>query len=120
MRAFDLRHELRRDGDRAVPAADIPADAAADPDRIATLTVARADLRLARAALAAGEYVRAAELCARARARAPGLPEGIHLEAVIAQARGDDTRARRLFQQWIDGGPDDPVAEERARALLER
>jgi hypothetical protein len=120
MRAFDLRHELRRDGDRAVPAADIPADVTADPDRIATLTAARADLRVAREALAAGEYVRAAEACARARARAPGLPEGVHLEAVIAQARGDDTRARRLFQQWLDGGPDDPVAEERARALLER
>jgi hypothetical protein len=120
MRAFDLRHELRRDGDRAVPAADIPADAAAEPDRIETLTLARADLRLAREALAAGSLVRAGELCARARARAPSLPEAVHLEAVIAQARGDDTRARRLFQQWLDAGPDDPVAAERARALLER
>lgn len=120
MRAFDLRHELRRDGDRAVPAADIPADPAADSDRIPTLTMARADLRLAREALAAGRHARAGELCARARARAPSLPEAVHLEAVIAQARGDDARARRLFQQWLDAGPDDPVSEERARALLER
>jgi hypothetical protein len=120
MRAFDLRHELRRDSDRAVPAGDIPADPSADPDRVATLTLARADLRLAREALAAGTYVRASELCARARARAPGLPEAVYLEAVIAQARGDDAHARRVFQQWLDGGPDDPVAEERARALLER
>jgi len=120
MRAFDLRHELRRDGERAVPAADIPADPTADADRISTLTMARADLRLAREALAAGETVRASELCARARARAPSLPEAVHLEAVIAPAPGQDARSSPLFQQWPDAGPDDPVSEERARSLLER
>ena len=67
-----------------------------------------------------GERERAAEACARARARAPSLPEALELEAMIAQARGDDARARTLFQQWLDGGADDPKGEERARALLAR
>jgi isopenicillin-N N-acyltransferase like protein len=120
MRAFDLRHELRGEGDRAVPPADIPADPTAEPDRIANLAAARADLRVARGALAVRDHRRAAEACARARARAPELPEAIELEAAIAQARGDDTRARKLFQQWLDAGADDPVGEERARALLNR
>jgi len=120
MRAFDLRHELRGEGDRAVPPADIPADPAAEPDRIVNVTAARADLRIARDALAHGEYRRAAEACARARARAADLPEAIELEAVIAQQRGDDARAKKLYQQWLDSGADDPVAEERARALLNR
>lgn len=120
MRAFDLRHELRAEGDRPVPPADIAADPAAEPDRIANITAARAELRIARAALARGDQRSATEACARARARAPTLPEAIELEAQIAQARGDDMRARKLFQQWLDGGADDPVAEERARALLDR
>ncbi len=120
MRAFDLRHELRKDGDRPVPPADIPSDPAADPDRVSTITTARAELRLARHALARGDRVRASEACARARVRAPNLPEAIALDAVIAQARGDDARARTLFQQWLDGGADDPMLEERARALLDR
>lgn len=120
MRAFDLRHELRKEGDRPVPPADIPADPAADPDRVANLTAARADLRIARDALAGGALVRASEACARARARAPGFPEAVELDAVIAQARGDDARARKLYQEWLDAGADDPVTEERARALLDR
>lgn len=120
MRAFDLRHELRKEGDRPMPPADIPADASADPDRVANMTSARADLRIARDALGAGELLRASEACARARARAPGLPEAIQLEAAIAQARGDDARARKLYQEWLDVGADDPVAEERARALLDK
>jgi hypothetical protein len=120
MRAFDLRHELRGEGDRPVPPADIAADPNVEPDRRANITAARAELRTARAALAQGDHRRAAEACARARARAPELPEAVELEAVIAQARGDDERARTLFQHWLDAGADDPVAEERARALLNR
>ncbi len=120
MRAFDLRHELRGEGDRPMPPADIAADPATELDRIVTLAAARADLRTARGALARGDNTRAAEACARARARAPTLPEALELEARIAQVRGDDTRARKLFQQWLDGGADDPVAEERARSLLDR
>jgi hypothetical protein len=120
MRAFDLRHELRNEGDRAVPPADIAADPNIELDRADGLIAARADLRAARAALAAGDRVRAAEACARARTRAPGLPEAIELDAIIWQARGDLARARSVFQAWIDGVPDDPHGEERARAALAR
>jgi len=120
MRAFDLRHELRNEGDRAAPAADIAADPNIELERAEGLAAARADLRTARAALRAGERGRAAEACARARARAPALPEAIELDAIIAQARGDLVRARAAFQAWLDGGPDDPHGEERARAALAR
>ena len=120
MRAFDLRHELRNEGDRAAPAADIAADPGVEPDRAEGLAAARADLRIARAALRAGDRSRAAEACARARSRAPALPEALELDAIIAQARGDLGHARAAFQAWIDGGPDDPHGEARARAALAR
>ncbi len=120
MRAFDLRHELRGEGDRPTPPADIAADPATDPDRVTNLAAARADLRIARGLLRAGDHARAAEVCARARTRAPGLPEALELEAMIAQARGDHSAARAAFGAWLDGGPDDPKGEERARALLAR
>ncbi|TMQ14483.1 MAG: hypothetical protein E6J90_26845 [Deltaproteobacteria bacterium] len=118
MRALDLRHELRNEGDRPAPAADIAAEPG-EPERD-VLAAARADLRAARSALAAGDLVRAAEACARARTRAPALPEAIELDAIIAQARGDGARARAAFQAWLDGGPDDARGEERARAALAR
>ncbi|MGE5182067.1 MAG: C45 family autoproteolytic acyltransferase/hydrolase [Acidobacteriota bacterium] len=120
MRAFDLRHELRGEGDRAAPPADIAVEAGSEPDRTSRLVDARADLRAARDALARGDRGRASELCARARARAPMLPEAIELDATIAQARGDMASARKLYQQWLDGTADDPAGEERARALLAR
>lgn len=120
MRAFDLRYELRDEGDRAMPPADIAAEPDAEPGRIVNLRAARAELRLARAALRAGDFERAAEACARARVRAANLPEALELEAMIAQARGAHDAARRAFGAWLDGGPDDPKGEERARALLAR
>jgi hypothetical protein len=120
MRAFDLRHELRGEGDRAVPPADIASDPSLEPDRTTQLVRARIELRAARAALASGDRAGAAEACARARARAPTLPEAIELDAMIAHERDDDARARKLYQQWIDGGADDPPGEERARSLLAR
>ena len=120
MRAFDLRHELRGEGDRASPPADIAADPGTDVDRNARISDARADLRAARDALAHHDRTLAAELCARARTRAPTLPEAIELDAELAQARGDDTSARKLYQQWLDGTPDDPPGEQKARALLAR
>ncbi|HWO17463.1 MAG TPA: C45 family autoproteolytic acyltransferase/hydrolase [Kofleriaceae bacterium] len=120
MRGFDLRYELRREGEQPAPPADIAADPTLDPDRAAALATARADLRAARAALRAGDHERADEACARARARAPALPEALELDAFIAQARGDRARARAAFQAWLDGGADDPKGEERARALLAR
>jgi len=120
LRAFDLRHELRNEGDRAAPAADIAAETGALPDSAEGLAAARADLRTARAALRAGDRARAAEACARARTRVPALPEAVELDAIIAQARGDLARARTVFQTWLDAGPDDPRGEERARAALAR
>lgn len=120
MRAFDLRHELRGDGDRPAPPADILAETDVEPDRVMNLHAARADLRRARAALAAGDLVRADEICARARTREPTLPETLELEAMIAQARGDTTRARAAFQAFLDNGADDAKAEERARAMIAR
>lgn len=120
LRAFDLRHELRREGDRPSPPADIAPDPQADPDRTANLIAARAELRAARQAFVDGDYPRAAEGCARARTRAPVLPEALELEAFVAQALGDTARARATFQAWIDGGADDPQGEERARAALAR
>ncbi len=120
MRAFDLRHELRGDGDRAAPPPDIAADASVDPDRGRTLVLARADLRAARLAVHDGDPTHATEACARARARMPLLPEALEVCAFAAQARGDTAAARAFFQQWLDGGADDPSGEERARALLAR
>jgi Tfp pilus assembly protein PilF len=120
MRAFDLRHELRGEGDRASPPADIAAAPDADPDRVRRIAEARADLRAAREALAHHDRALAGELCARARARVPTLPEALELDAEIAQSRGDDAAAHKLYQQWLDGGPDDPPGEARARALLAR
>src|SRR5262249_6954782 len=119
-RAFDLRFELRGEGDRPAPPADIAPDPASDPDRVANLATARADLGDARDALARDDRTRAAEACARARARVPGLPEAIELDAIVAQLRGDDARARTAFQAWLDTGPDDPQGEERARAMVAR
>ena len=118
-RAFDLRHELRREGDRPAPAADI-IDPLVDPDRVPSLAAARADLRIAREALLENDRERAAEMCTRARARAPNLPEALELDAFVAQALGDNARARIAFQAWLDAGADDPNGEERARALLAR
>jgi hypothetical protein len=120
LRAFDLRHELRGEGDRAAPPADILPDPAAEPDRVATLAAARASLREARGALVDGDLAHATEACARARVRAPDLPEGLELEAMIALARGDTAAARTAFQTWLDHGSDDPKGEERARAVLAR
>jgi Acyl-coenzyme A:6-aminopenicillanic acid acyl-transferase len=119
-RGFDLRHELQGAGDRPAPPAEIGPDPASDPDRLANLAAARADLREARDALDRNDKTRAAEACARARARVPNLPEAVELDAIVAQLRGDDARARSAFQSWLDAGPDDPQGEERARAMVAR
>jgi len=120
MRAFDLRHELRGEGDRAAPPADIAADPNDDPDRRASLVAARSDLRAARLALGHGDATAAGEACSRARARAPALPEARELAGAIAQARGNDAEARQFFQRWLEGGADDPQGEQRAHSLLAR
>ncbi|MBX3159552.1 MAG: hypothetical protein KF773_26510 [Deltaproteobacteria bacterium] len=120
MRAFDLKYELRREGERPTPPGDIAPDPSADPDRLANLVAARADLRIARGELDRGDNDRAAEACARALARVPELPEALELDGLVALARGDDARARERLRAWLDGHPDNPKTEERARALLGR
>lgn len=120
MRAFDLRHELRGEGDRPAPPSDVLADPNNELDRVASLVAARAELRLARIALARGDKDAAAEAVVRARARAPSLPEALELAGMIAQARGDNAHAQQWFQRWIEGGADDPQGEERAHSLLAR
>lgn len=120
MRAFDLRHELRGEGDRAAPPADIAADPSTEPERGPALAAARADLRIARTDFRRRDLRSANEACARARARAPRLPEALQLCASIAQARGDLARAQQLYMRWIDGVPDDPQNEPRAHIILGR
>lgn len=119
LRAFDLRFELRRDGTRPAPPADI-APAPDEPDLRPSLVAARAELRRARAALLDNDVERAIEHVARARIRAPALPEALELDAFLSEEAGDPVRARELLQRWLAGGPDDPRGEERARALLGR
>ncbi len=120
MRAFDLRHELRGEGDRAAPPSDLPPDPAQDPDRLTNLAAARAALREARAFMVAKHHDQAAEAVARALVRVPKLPEALELDALVAVGRGDTTHAIAAFQAWLDGGADDPHGEERARATLAR
>jgi len=116
-RAFDLRHELRGEGERPAPPADVPAIESVDPSD-ASLRAARADLRAARQALDADDAVRADEAVARALARTPSLPEALELAGATARARGDGVAARKALQKWFDGGADDPGAEEEVRAQM--
>lgn len=107
LRGFDLRHELRGEGDRPVPPADLAADVTADGS-VAAARAARRELRGARKALRSGRKARAAELAARALALAPTLPEAVLVAAQIADARGDRNGARSAWQRWFELGADDP------------
>lgn len=120
MRAIDLRHELRGEGDRPSPPADIPADVDVEADRDAKLRVARAELRDARRAYASHWYATADERASRALVRAPQLPEALLVKGKIERARGDVEGAKATLGLWLDGGPDDPQAEEDARAFVGR
>ncbi len=44
----------------------------------------------------------------------------IGLQFVVVALIADLPHARAAFQAWLDGGPDDPHGEERARAALAR
>src|SRR5262249_36219643 len=118
-RAFDLRHELRGEGDRAAPPADVPAASDGEgpghpPD--AALRAPPPGLRAARDALDRDDGLAADEAVGRALARTPSLPEALELAGATARARGDRDAARALYQRWFDGGADDPGAEEEIRA----
>jgi len=117
-RAFDLRHELRGEGDRPAPAADVPAEADVDVSIVPALRAARADLREARRRLGAGDVRGADEWVQRAIARAPTLPEAWKLAGDVARSRGDRPAAVERWRRWLELGPDDPGAEEAIRALV--
>jgi hypothetical protein len=118
MRAFDLRHELEGLGERPAPPPDLAADPSLEPGALDELRAARALLRAARRAHAAGHLIEARQLADRAVARASRLPEALRLAGELAGATGDHAAARRLLQSWLDGGPDDPDREQKVRAQL--
>lgn len=118
LRAFDLRHELRGEGDRPIPPADIAADADTDPQLLTAAAEARVALRAARRAWRNGARGRALELVARGLARAPWLPEALLLRGNLAEVAGDHAAAVAAWQRWLDVGGDDPGAEVTVRSAL--
>lgn len=108
MRGFDLRHELRGEGDRPIPPPDIDAALDLDPTQLDLVRAARAALRSARAALHTVGRGRAGEHLARALALAPNLPEAAVLAATLADARGDRQAAQVAWRRWFELGADDP------------
>lgn len=108
MRGFDLRHELRGEGDRPMPPPDIDGAIDLDPTQRDAVRAARAALRAARAALRTVGRGRAAEHLARALALAPNLPEAAVLAATLADARGDRPAAQAAWRRWFELGADDP------------
>jgi hypothetical protein len=120
MRAIDLRHELRGEGDRPTPPADVAADPEVEPELVARLRAARAELRLARSALAGGSTASAQEYAARALIRAPQLPETLQVIAEIARKRGDAEAARAAIEAWLDNGADSPQLVEEWRGIVGR
>lgn len=117
MRAFDLRHELRGEGDRPIPPADIPAEATVDLQTVLATRHARAELRAARA-LAGSDRGRARERVARALALAPALPEALVVAGSLAKSAGDREAMRVAWARWLELGADDPGAEAAIRAAL--
>jgi hypothetical protein len=107
-RAFDLRRELRGEPPRPAPPLDVPAGAR-DPSVAIDVVTARRTLRAARAARAAGDLARAAELCARALVLRPDLPEALLLSMEIARASGDSETAARMSARVVEVGSDGPA-----------
>ncbi|MBP6628164.1 MAG: hypothetical protein KA297_01960 [Kofleriaceae bacterium] len=122
LRGIDLRHELRGEGDRPAPPADLApttgGDGASTEPVLARVRTARADLRAARAALGAGRLAAAHELAMRALTRAPDLPEALEWMARIELARGDRDAARTFAERWLDAGIDAPGSAEELRGAL--
>jgi isopenicillin-N N-acyltransferase like protein len=118
MRGFDLRHELRDEGDRPVPPADLAADSGADAGPAEAIAAARRELRAARRAWHSGAKGRADEHVARALALAPSLPEAVLLAGTIANDRGNRAGAVRAWQRWLELGADDPGIEPTIRTAV--
>lgn len=120
LRGFDLRHELRGEGDRPIPPADLAIDPLADAGPAIAVRRARAELRIARRAWRDGDRGRADEHVARALALAPSLPEALLLAGTVAEGRGDHASAVRAWQRWLELGADDPGAEAMVRSAVAR
>lgn len=116
-RAFDLRYELRGEGARPAPPADLPADMDVDDSIALRVRRARHDLRAARQARADDHMRRARELVQRALAGAPNLPEALLLAGDLARAARDREIARQLYQRFLEA-PDDQGVTEEIRALI--
>lgn len=117
-RAFDLRYELRGEGARPAPPADLPADTEIDPSDARRIRGARQALREARRADVSGNRTRADELVQRALTYAPDLPEALELAGTLARARGDVEKARAYYERFLEAGPDDFGIEAEVRAFL--
>ena len=117
-RSFDLRHELRGEGARPAPPADVPAATGDDAAMARRLRRARAHLRLARLLIARGQGAQADEAIARALTLAEDLPEATLLAGDRAYARGDNAAGARWYRRFIDLGADDLAAEARVRDVL--
>ncbi|MBK9029753.1 MAG: hypothetical protein IPL61_00165 [Myxococcales bacterium] len=118
MRGFDLRHELRGEGDRPIPPADLPASVDASDGQAEAVRAGRRELRIARKAWRSGARARAAEAVARARALAPNLPEAVLLAGTIADGRGDRAGAVAAWARWFELGADDPGLAATLRAAV--
>lgn len=117
MRALDLRHELRGEGDRPTPPADIPADPAVELQPIWAARGARAILRRARAAWP-DDRARALEYVARALTEAPSLPEALAVSGGFEQRMRQRDAMERTWRRWLELGADDPGLEAEVRAAL--
>jgi len=117
-RAFDLRFELRGEGQRAAPPPDIPPADDYDDSQTLAIRDARDELRKARRAWADGSRGRAAEHIERALAYAPTLPPAHRLAGDLARSRGKHDRAAEHYRRYLELGPDDLGAEQEIRAIL--
>lgn len=122
-RAFDLRYELRGEGARPAPPADLPADPDMDPSVLSQVRLARRALREARRAQGQGNGRRARELVQRALVFAPDLPEALKLAGDLARQSPDreaHDAATRYYERFLEVIPDDLAAEAEVRAVLGR
>ena len=117
-RAFDLRYELRGEGARPAPPADLPADPELDPSEARRVRAARRALRDGRRAKQSGSWTRATELTQRALTYAPNLPEALELAGELARLRGDNQAAAGYYRRFLEVGPDDFGVEAEVRAFL--
>jgi hypothetical protein len=117
-RAFDLRYELRGEGVRPAPPADLPADPAFDISRARAVLTSMAELQKARKKWRSGSRRRARELVQHALVRTPDLPAALKLAGDYARSAKDYERARVYYKRYLQVGADDRGAREEVKSLL--